>query len=122
MCSSGKALAYLSSHFFTDAGGNRGRAPNVGVVLLDGWPTDKVEEASRQARESGINILFVTIEGPTEYEKENVLEANFMDEVKCPCIYLALSSTGSRPSGGIRHKAMPDTRVATLGTLVYLTS
>uniref|UniRef100_A0A3B3QAY2 Cochlin n=1 Tax=Paramormyrops kingsleyae TaxID=1676925 RepID=A0A3B3QAY2_9TELE len=79
----GKALSYLSGHFFTDAGGNRGRAPNVAVVLLDGWPTDKVEEASRQARESGINIFFVTIESPTEYEKENVLEANFMDKAVC---------------------------------------
>ncbi len=51
------------------------------VVLVDGWPTDKVEEASRLARESGINIFFVTIEGPDENEKQNVVETNFVDKV-----------------------------------------
>ena len=53
----------------------------MAVVLVDGWPTDKVEEASRQARESGINIFFVTIEGPDENEKQNVVEPNFVDKV-----------------------------------------
>ena len=53
------------------------------VVLVDGWPTDKVEDASRLARESGINIFFVTIEGPDENEKLNVVEANFVDKVLC---------------------------------------
>lgn len=53
----------------------------MAVVLVDGWPTDRVEEASRLARESGINIFFVTIEGPDENEKQNVVEANFVDKV-----------------------------------------
>lgn len=53
----------------------------MAVVLVDGWPTDKVEEASRLARESGINIFFVTIEGPDENEKKNVVETNFVDKV-----------------------------------------
>lgn len=77
----GKALSYINKHFFSDANGNRGGAPNVAVVLVDGWPTDKVEEASRLARESGINIFFVTIEGPDDNEKLNVVEANFVDKV-----------------------------------------
>ena len=77
----GKALSYINKHYYSDANGNRGGAPNVAVVLVDGWPTDKVEEASRQARESGINIFFVTIEGPDENEKQNVVEANFVDKV-----------------------------------------
>lgn len=51
------------------------------IVMVDGWPTDKVEEASRLARESGINIFFVTIEGPDENEKQNVIEPNFVDKV-----------------------------------------
>lgn len=38
------------------------------VVMVDGWPTDRVEEASRLARESGINIFFVTIEAAAENE------------------------------------------------------
>ncbi|XP_047672549.1 vitrin isoform X9 [Tachysurus fulvidraco] len=79
----GKALSYINKHFFSDANGNRGGAPNVAVVLVDGWPTDKVEEASRLARESGINIFFVTIEGPDDSEKHNVVEANFVDKAVC---------------------------------------
>ncbi|XP_062320357.1 vitrin isoform X9 [Osmerus eperlanus] len=79
----GKALSYVNKHYYSDANGNRGGAPNVAVVLVDGWPTDKVEEASRLARESGINIFFVTIEGPDENEKQNVVEANFVDKAVC---------------------------------------
>ncbi|XP_058507773.1 vitrin isoform X2 [Solea solea] len=79
----GKALSYIDKHYFSDANGNRGGAPNVAVVLVDGWPTDKVEEASRLARESGINIFFVTIEGPDESERQNLVEANFVDKAVC---------------------------------------
>ncbi|XP_042358773.1 vitrin isoform X8 [Plectropomus leopardus] len=79
----GKALSYINKHYFSDANGNRGGAPNVAVVLVDGWPTDKVEEASRLARESGINIFFVTIEGPDDNEKQNLVETNFVDKAVC---------------------------------------
>ncbi|XP_037829385.1 vitrin isoform X6 [Kryptolebias marmoratus] len=79
----GKALSYINKQYFSDANGNRGGAPNVAVVLVDGWPTDKVEEASRLARESGINIFFVTIEGPDDSEKPNLVEANFVDKAVC---------------------------------------
>lgn len=77
----GKALSYINRQYFSDANGNRGGAPNVAVVLVDGWPTDKVEEASRLARESGINIFFVTIEGPDDNERQHLVEANFVDKV-----------------------------------------
>lgn len=40
-----------------------------------------MEEASRLARESGINIFFVTIEAAAENEKQNVIEPNFVDKV-----------------------------------------
>lgn len=53
----------------------------MAVVMVDGWPTDKVEEASRLARESGINIFFITIEGASENEKQYVLEPNFANKV-----------------------------------------
>uniref|UniRef100_A0A3Q3GW44 Vitrin n=1 Tax=Labrus bergylta TaxID=56723 RepID=A0A3Q3GW44_9LABR len=79
----GKALTYINRQYFSDANGNRGGAPNVAVVLVDGWPTDKVDEASRLARESGINIFFVTIEGPDDNEKQNLVEANFVDKAVC---------------------------------------
>ncbi|XP_032397463.1 vitrin isoform X9 [Etheostoma spectabile] len=79
----GKALSYINKHYFSDVNGNRGAAPNVAVVLVDGWPTDKVEEASRLARESGINIFFVTIEGADDNEKQNLVETNFVDKAVC---------------------------------------
>ncbi|XP_034040491.1 vitrin isoform X2 [Thalassophryne amazonica] len=79
----GKALSYINKQYFSDTNGNRGGAPNVAVVLVDGWPTDKVEEASRLARESGINIFFVTIEGPDDSEKHNLVETNFVDKAVC---------------------------------------
>ncbi|XP_068424562.1 vitrin isoform X5 [Clinocottus analis] len=79
----GKALSYINKHYFSDANGNRGGAPNVAVVLVDGWPTDKVEEASRVAREAGINIFFVTIEGADDNEKQNLVETNFVDKAVC---------------------------------------
>ncbi|NXE20508.1 VITRN protein, partial [Ardeotis kori] len=79
----GKALSFVNKNFFLDANGNRGGAPNVVVVIVDGWPTDRVEEASRLARESGINIFFVTIEAAAESEKHNVIEPNFVDKAVC---------------------------------------
>lgn len=57
----------------------------MAVVMVDGWPTDKVEEASRLARESGINIFFITIEGASENEKQYVLEPNFANKVHLLC-------------------------------------
>ncbi|NXN48396.1 VITRN protein, partial [Rynchops niger] len=79
----GKALSFVNKNFFSDANGNRGGAPNVVVVMVDGWPTDRVEEASRLARESGINIFFVTIEAAAESEKQNIIEPNFVDKAVC---------------------------------------
>ncbi|XP_032866968.2 vitrin isoform X7 [Tyto alba] len=79
----GKALSFVNKNLFSDANGNRGEAPNVVVVIVDGWPTDRVEEASRLARESGINIFFVTIEAAAESEKQNVIEPNFVDKAVC---------------------------------------
>ncbi|NXM69835.1 VITRN protein, partial [Serilophus lunatus] len=79
----GKALSFVNKNFFSDANGNRGGAPNVVVVVVDGWPTDPVEEASRLARESGINIFFVTVEAAAQSEKQNVVELNFVDKAVC---------------------------------------
>lgn len=81
----GRAISFVTKNFFSKAGGNRGSAPNVAVVMVDGWPTDKVEEAARLARESGINIFFITIEGAVESEKQYVMEPNFASKVcRCP--------------------------------------
>uniref|UniRef100_A0A8C6JIQ2 Vitrin n=1 Tax=Melopsittacus undulatus TaxID=13146 RepID=A0A8C6JIQ2_MELUD len=83
LSNAGKALSFVNKNFFLDDNGNRGGAPNVVVVVVDGWPTDQVEEASRLARESGINIFFVTVEAATEVEKQNVIEPNFVDKAVC---------------------------------------
>lgn len=79
----GRAISSVTKSFFSKANGNRGGAPNVAVVMVDGWPTDKVEEASRVARESGINIFFITIEGATETEKQYMMEPNFANKAVC---------------------------------------
>ncbi|ELK14127.1 Vitrin [Pteropus alecto] len=79
----GRAISFVTKNFFSKANGNRGSAPNVAVVMVDGWPTDKVEEASRIARESGINIFFITIEGAVENEKQYVMEPNFANKAVC---------------------------------------
>ncbi|XP_006776990.1 PREDICTED: vitrin [Myotis davidii] len=79
----GRAISFVTKTFFSKANGNRGGAPNVAVVLVDGWPTDKVEEASRLARESGINVFFLTVEGAVEHEKPYVMEPNFASKAVC---------------------------------------
>ncbi|XP_022376177.1 vitrin [Enhydra lutris kenyoni] len=83
LSNAGRAISYVTKNFFSKANGNRGAAPNVAVVIVDGWPTDKVEEASRFARESGINIFFITVEGATESEKQYVTEPNFSNKAVC---------------------------------------
>uniref|UniRef100_A0A667G627 Vitrin n=1 Tax=Lynx canadensis TaxID=61383 RepID=A0A667G627_LYNCA len=83
LSNAGRAISFVTKNFFSKANGNRGSAPNVAVVIVDGWPTDKVEEASRFARESGINIFFITIEGATENEKQYVVEPNFSHKAVC---------------------------------------
>uniref|UniRef100_A0A8C5VJS6 Vitrin n=1 Tax=Microcebus murinus TaxID=30608 RepID=A0A8C5VJS6_MICMU len=83
LANAGRAISFVTKNFFSKANGNRGGPPNVAVVLVDGWPTDKVEEASRLARESGINIFFIAIEGAVENEKQYVLEPNFVNKAVC---------------------------------------
>ncbi|XP_070235838.1 vitrin isoform X2 [Bos mutus] len=83
LSNAGRAISFVTKNFFSKFNGNRGGAPNVAVVMVDGWPTDKVEEASRLARESGINIFFITIEGASENEKQYMLEPNFANKAVC---------------------------------------
>uniref|UniRef100_UPI00398F5E3D vitrin isoform X2 n=1 Tax=Pristiophorus japonicus TaxID=55135 RepID=UPI00398F5E3D len=79
----GRALNHAIESFFSNEQGNRGGAPNVVVILVDGWPTDRVEEAARLARESGINIFFITVEGAEQDERQNLVERNFVDKSVC---------------------------------------
>ncbi|XP_078255213.1 vitrin isoform X2 [Rhinoraja longicauda] len=79
----GRALSHTIGSFFSSEQGNRGGAPNVVVVLVDGWPTDKVGETARLARESGINIFFITVEGADQNERQNMVESDFVDKSVC---------------------------------------
>ncbi|KAM6179728.1 vitrin isoform 2-T2 [Erethizon dorsatum] len=83
LSNAGRAISFVTKNFFSKANGNRNGVPNVAVVVLDGWPTDKVEEASRLSRESGINIFFITIEAAIENEKQYVVEPNFANKAVC---------------------------------------
>uniref|UniRef100_UPI00358E9B59 vitrin isoform X2 n=1 Tax=Myxine glutinosa TaxID=7769 RepID=UPI00358E9B59 len=79
----GKGLQHVYKTFFLAKSGNRGRAPNVAVVLLDGWPSDAVKEPARLAREAGINIFMVTVEEADQEEKKLVSEADFVNQAVC---------------------------------------
>lgn len=79
----GRAISFVTKTFFSKANGNRGGAPNVAVVMVDGWPTDKVEEVSRVARESGINVFFITVEGAAERDIQHVVEPGFASKAVC---------------------------------------
>lgn len=83
LANAGRAISFMTKSFFSKANGNRSGAPNVAVVLVDGWPSDRVEDAARLARESGINIFFLTVEGALESERELVLEPDFAHKAAC---------------------------------------
>ncbi|XP_078452212.1 vitrin isoform X5 [Lampetra planeri] len=79
----GRGLREVFDTVFLDENGNRGRAPNVVVVLLDGWPTDKLGDAARLSRESGINIFMVTVEEASSEEKRLLPEPDYVNQTVC---------------------------------------
>ncbi|XP_054977342.1 vitrin [Sorex araneus] len=83
LANAGRAISFVTRSFFSKANGNRAGAPNVAVVLVDGWPSDRVEDAARLAREAGINVFLLTVEGPLESERELVLEPDFAHKAAC---------------------------------------
>ncbi len=79
----GKAILHTVRTFFNPDFGVRRGYPRVMVVFVDGWPSDNVEEAAILARESGINIFFVSVSKPTPEEMSLVSEQDFMRKVRC---------------------------------------
>ncbi|XP_077945303.1 cochlin isoform X2 [Gasterosteus aculeatus] len=64
----GKAIMHAVETFFgQDSGGRRGH-PRVLMVLIDGWPSDDLEQAAMLARESGINVFLVSVAKPAPEE------------------------------------------------------
>ncbi|KAJ8354331.1 hypothetical protein SKAU_G00218980 [Synaphobranchus kaupii] len=59
----GKALQFLQSTYFTEAGGSRAseHVPQIAVVITDGSSTDDVQAPARQLRKQGVIIFAIGI-------------------------------------------------------------
>ncbi|XP_016400089.1 cochlin-like [Sinocyclocheilus rhinocerous] len=79
----GKAILHTVRNFFNPDFGVRRGYPRIIVVFVDGWPSDNVEEAAILARESGINIFFVSVAKPAPEEMSLVSEQDFMRKAVC---------------------------------------
>lgn len=76
------------SFFMQENGGRRGH-PRVMVVLVDGWPSDDLEQAAMLARESGINVFLVSVAKPAPEELAMVRDKDFMKKV-CSLFYFLI--------------------------------
>ncbi|XP_070698758.1 cochlin [Pempheris klunzingeri] len=79
----GKAILHTAETFYMqDSGGRRGH-PRVMMVLVDGWPSDSLEQAAILARESGINVFLVSVAKPAPEELGMVRDKDFMKKAVC---------------------------------------
>ncbi|XP_015205550.1 cochlin isoform X1 [Lepisosteus oculatus] len=79
----GKALRHTVETFFSSENGMRKGLPRVIMVFVDGWPSDDIEEAATLARESGINVFFVSVARPTPEELGVVQDQAFVQKAVC---------------------------------------
>ncbi|XP_072896175.1 cochlin [Hemitrygon akajei] len=79
----GKALMHTTEGFFTPNKGSRTGYPKVVVVIVDGWPSDEIENAAHQARESGINVFIVSVAKALPEERKMVLDQNYAEKIVC---------------------------------------
>ncbi|XP_018590223.2 cochlin [Scleropages formosus] len=79
----GKAMMYTVENFFSAEHGVRRGVPRVILVLVDGWPSDNLEEAATRARESGINVFFVSVAKPGPEELSMVQDKDFAQKAVC---------------------------------------
>ncbi|KAJ8291155.1 hypothetical protein GJAV_G00022010 [Gymnothorax javanicus] len=79
----GKALLHTVETFFTPENGMRRGLPRVVVIILDGWPSDDLEKAATQARETGINVFLVNVAKAAAEELEMVHDRNFVQKAVC---------------------------------------
>ncbi|XP_011488436.1 cochlin isoform X2 [Oryzias latipes] len=79
----GKAILHTAETFFTQENGMRRGHPRVMVVMIDGWPSDDVEQAAILARESGINVFLVSVAKPAAEELSMVADRDFMKKAVC---------------------------------------
>ncbi|XP_042356741.1 cochlin [Plectropomus leopardus] len=79
----GKAIMHTAETFFTQENGGRRGHPRVMMVLVDGWPSDDLEQAAMLARESGINVFLVSVAKPAPEELSMVRDKDFMKKAVC---------------------------------------
>ncbi|XP_072107205.1 cochlin [Mobula birostris] len=79
----GKALMHTTEGFFTPNKGARTGYPKVVVVLVDGWPSDEIENAAHRARESGINVFIVSVAKALPEERKMVRDQNYAEKIVC---------------------------------------
>ncbi|KAJ4920042.1 hypothetical protein JOQ06_021959 [Pogonophryne albipinna] len=79
----GKAIMHTAETFFSQENGARRGHPRVMMVLVDGWPSDDLEQAAMLARESGINVFLVSVARPAAEELAMVRDKDFMKKAVC---------------------------------------
>ncbi|MBN3305940.1 COCH protein, partial [Amia calva] len=79
----GKALMHTVQTFFSAENGMRKGVPRVIVLFVDGWPSDDIEAAATLARESGINVFFVSVAKPAAEELGMVQDRGFVQKAVC---------------------------------------
>lgn len=79
----GKAIMHTAQTFFTAENGGRRGHPRVMMVLIDGWPSDDLEQAAMLARESGINVFMVSVAKPVPDELGMVRDRDYMKKAVC---------------------------------------
>uniref|UniRef100_A0A3P8Q757 Cochlin n=1 Tax=Astatotilapia calliptera TaxID=8154 RepID=A0A3P8Q757_ASTCA len=79
----GKAIMHTAETFFSQENGGRRGHPRVMMVLIDGWPSDDLDQAAMLARESGINVFLVSVAKPAPEELSMVRDKDFMKKAVC---------------------------------------
>ncbi|XP_056282325.1 cochlin isoform X2 [Pseudoliparis swirei] len=79
----GKAIMHAVETFFTQENGGRRGHPRVMMVIIDGWPSDDLEQAALLARESGINVFLVSVAKAAPEELAMVQDKDFMKKAVC---------------------------------------
>ncbi|XP_039993600.1 cochlin isoform X2 [Xiphias gladius] len=79
----GKAIMHAAETFFIQETGGRRGHPRVMMVLVDGWPSDDLEQAAMLARESGINVFLVSVAKPAPEELSMVRDKDFVKKAVC---------------------------------------
>lgn len=79
----GKAILHAAESLFTTERGGRKGHPRVLLVLIDGWPSDDLDQASVLARESGINVFMVSVAKPSADELPMVPDKDFTRKAVC---------------------------------------